>query len=99
VLTALDRADDAKAAVDRAIAIDGRLAESPAPALAGGDRPPPDPVFGDRPLGGPSLLAERSAGLIGGIFGGDAGQAHGPNWIADRWSRQWQDGRRLIAAK
>jgi hypothetical protein len=44
-------------------------------------------------------LAERSAGLIGGIFGDDAGQAHGANWIADRWSRQWQDGRRLIAAK
>ena len=99
VLTALDRADDAKAAVDRAIAIDGRLAEAPAPAVAGGERLPPDPVFGDRPLGGPSLLAERSAGLIGGIFHGVAGPAEGPNWIADRWSRHWQDGRRLIAAK
>lgn len=99
VLTALDRADDAQTAVTRAIAVDGRLADAPAPALAGGDRPPPDPVFGDRPLGGPSLLAERSAGLIGGIFREEAGRIDGPNWIADRWSRRWQDGRGLIAAK
>lgn len=99
VLTALDRADDAQTAVTRAIAIDGRLAEPPAPALAGGERVAPDPVFGDRPLGGPSLLAERSAGLLGGIFRDDAGRIEGPNWIADRWSRRWQDGRGLIAAK
>lgn len=99
VLTALDRTDDAQAAVTRAIAIDGRLAEAPAPAVAAADQPPPDPVFGDRPLGGPTLLAERSAGLIGGIFGNDAGDVGGPNWIADRWSRRWHDGRGLIAAK
>ncbi|MEI6241476.1 MAG: hypothetical protein WCR51_13895 [Planctomycetia bacterium] len=99
VLTALDRADDAKTAVHRAIAIDGRLAEQEPAAVAGADRLPPDPVFGDRPLGGPSLLAERSAGLIGGIFGAEAEDTDGPNWIADRWSRRWQDGRGLIAAK
>lgn len=99
VLTALDRADDAKAAVQRAIAIDGRLAETPAQAVAAADQLPPDPVFGDRPLGSPTLLAERSAGLIGGIFGHDAGDADGRNWIADRWARRWQDGRGLIAAK
>lgn len=99
VLTALDRADDAQSAVARAVAIDGRLADTPAPAVAGDDRPPPDPVFGDRPLGGPSLLAERSAGLIVAIFHGDTGPAEGSNWIADRWSRRWQDGRSLIAAK
>jgi tetratricopeptide (TPR) repeat protein len=99
VLTALDRADDAQAAVKRAIAIDGRLAEDSAPAVAAADQPPPDPVFGDRPLGSPTLLAERSAGLIGGIFWNDAGDVGGPNWIADRWSRRWHDGRGLIAAK
>lgn len=59
---------------------------------------PRDPVFGDRPLGGPSLLAERSSGLIGGIFGSDAGRIDLPNWIADRWSRQ-VDGNFLVAAR
>jgi hypothetical protein len=99
VLTALDRADDAQAAVKRAIAIDGRLAEASAPAAAAADQPPPDPVFGDRPLGGPSLLAERSTVLIAGIFGAEGDAGSGRNWIADRWSRRWQDGRGLIAAK
>ena len=98
VLTALERADDAQAAVNRAIAIDGRLAEAPAAAVAGGDRLPPDPVFGDRPLGGPSLLAQRSAGLIGGIFGADAEEVDGPNWIADRWSRRVR-GQVQVAAR
>ena len=97
VLTALDRADDATAAVTRAAAIDGRLAEAGPPAQAA-EPLPPDPAFGDRPLGAPSLLAERSHALIVGIFGAaDAGADRG-NWIAARWARQVQ-GDMLVAAK
>jgi hypothetical protein len=87
VLTALERADDAAEAVKRAVAIDGRLAEAGPPALAG-KQLPPDPAFGDRPLGAPSLLAERSHALLAGIFGtADAAVDEG-NWIAARWARR-----------
>ncbi len=98
VLTALDRPDDAEAALRKAAAIDGRLADAPAPAAVAA-RLPPDPVFGDRPLGSPSPLAARSAGLVAGIFGAEGGVGDGANWIADRWARRWPDGRGLIAAK
>lgn len=98
VLTALDRATDADKAVGRAVAIDGRLAESPA-AVADATRPPADPVFGDRPLGAPTLLAERSASLLAGIFSAAGAASDEPNWIADSWQRRGPDGRGLIAAR
>lgn len=87
VLTALDRPDDAEDALRRAVAVDGRLGEAPV-AVAGGAAP--DPVFGDRPLGSPSSLAARSAGLVAGIFGEDGDANAGANWIADRWARRVQ---------
>lgn len=97
VLTALDRGDEAAAAVNGAAAIDGRLAESRPPAPAA-ERLPPDPAFGDRPLGAPSLLAERSHALIAGIFGStDAGVDRG-NWIAARWAQRVQ-GDMFVAAR
>ena len=106
VLAALDRPDDAATAVARAVAIDGRLGTDRPAAIAAGDRLPPDPVFGDRPMGEPSALAARSASLLEGIFrdgAGNGGRAE-PNWIADRWSRQkWiaesLDGVNAVARK
>jgi hypothetical protein len=92
VLTALDRRDDAGNAVDRAVAIDARLGTDEPAAVAAAERLPPDPVFGDRPAGEPTTLASRSGQLVSRIFAdgqGNGGAAD--NWIADRWSRQWQD--------
>lgn len=97
VLTALERADDAAAAVNRAVTIDGRLAEAAPPAQAA-ERLPPDPAFGDRPLGAPSLLAERSHALLAGIFDAADVAADERNWIAARWARQMQ-GDVFVAAK
>lgn len=89
VLTALERDDDAAAAVKRAVVIDGRLAEAGPPAQVA-ERLPPDPAFGDRPLGAPSLLAERSHALLAGIFYGADAAADEGNWIAARWARHVQ---------
>jgi len=97
VLTALDRAADAAAALTRAEAIDGRLAEA-GPRGPAAERLPHDPAFGDRPLGAPSLLAERSHALIAGIFGAADASADPGNWIAARWTRRVQ-GDPLMAAK
>jgi len=96
VLTALDRADDAARAVERAVAVDARLGSDATAAVAAQQRLPPDPVFGDRPDTAATTLASRSTSLMTRIFretaAGEgpalAAQA-GPNWIADRWSRQW----------
>jgi hypothetical protein len=97
VLTALERDADAAAAVKRAAAIDGRLAEAGPPAVAA-ERLPPDPAFGDRPLGAPSLLAERSHALLAGVFGAPDGGVHERNWIAARWAQGLQ-GEMLVAAR
>lgn len=97
VLAALERADDAAEAVKRAVAIDGRLAEA-GPAVLAEERLPPDPAFGDRPLGAPSLLAERSLALISGIFNSGDERVGDGNWIAARWSRHVR-GNVLVAAK
>lgn len=96
-LTALERDADAAAAVKRAAAIDGRLAEAGPPAQAA-ERLPPDPAFGDRPLGAPSLLAERSHALLAGIFGAPDAEVHERNWIAARWAQSVQ-GEMLVAAR
>ncbi len=99
-LTALERDADAKAAVARAVAIDGRLGEDAEAAVAAAERLPPDPVFGDAPAAGPTALASRSASLLGRIFrNGAADDAPAGNWIAARWSRQWQDRVNVIARR
>jgi tetratricopeptide (TPR) repeat protein len=104
VLTALERADDAAKAVDRAVAIDARLGRDAAAAVAAQERLPPDPVFGDRPDSGPTTLASRSTGLLARIFrddppgNGPAGPA-GANWIATRWSQQWHGKLDAVAAR
>lgn len=97
VLTALDRADEVGRAVERAVAIDGRLGSDAAAAVAAHQQLPPDPVFGDRHDSAPTTLESRSSSLLTRIFRdhpADAGQgvAAGAeaNWIADRWLRQWQ---------
>lgn len=98
VLTALDRPDDAAAAIQRAIAIDGRLGDDPHAALAAAERLPPVPGMAVGP--GSMALAARSESLIGRIFRDDAA-AEGPaaNWIADRWSRQCQAEIARVARK
>lgn len=107
VLTALERADDAAKAVDRAVAIDARLGDDVAAAVAAQERLPPDPVFGDRPDTGPTTLISRSSGLLARIFPKEPAAADPampampavPNWIATRWSQQWQGQVNAIAAR
>jgi len=100
VLTALGRDADAQAAVARAVAIDARLGDDAVAAVAAADRLPPDPVFGDAPAGGPTALASRSASLLGRIFrSGPADEGAEGNWIAARWSRQWQERVNVIARR
>ena len=104
VLTALERADDAAKAVDRAVAIDARLGDDAAAAVAAQERLPPDPVFGDRPDTGPTTLISRSSGLLARIFpeepaGADPAAHAGANWIAMRWSQQWQGQVNAVAAR
>jgi hypothetical protein len=87
VLTALDRRADAGHAIERAVAIDGRLGSGPpalAPALAPAamaavDRLPPDPVFGESRADDPPALAARSGELLGRIFAEEQGAAAEPN--------------------
>jgi len=104
VLTALERADDAAKAVDRAVAIDGRLGDDAAAAVAAQERLPPDPVFGDRPDAGPTTLVSRSTSLLDRIFqelpaGLGPAVPAGANWIAARWSQQWQGQVNAVAAR
>jgi tetratricopeptide (TPR) repeat protein len=103
VLTALEREDDAAKAVDRAVAIDARLGHDPKAAVAAREQLPPDPVFGDRPDTGPTTLASRSAGLLARIFRDEAAgdcpaMPAAANWIATRWSQQWQGQVNAVAA-
>jgi hypothetical protein len=98
VLTALERRDEAQAAIDRAVAIDGRLGGDDAAARAAAQRLPPVPALGDP--SGPTALAARSGSLIGRIFqSGAAAVEPEVNWIADRWSQQWQGEIARLARK
>jgi hypothetical protein len=86
VLMALDRRDQADAAIGRAVAIDGRLAPVPAPPAAGLQLvAAADPIFGDRPAGTAPPFAVRGAAILREI----AAQAA---TLADRWSQRF-DGR------
>jgi hypothetical protein len=107
VLTALERADDAAKAVNRAVAIDARLGDDATAAVAAQERLPPDPVFGDRPDTGPTTLISRSSGLLARIFPKEPAEDDPavpampavPNWIATRWSQQWQGQVNAVAAR
>ena len=86
------------------MAIDARLGDDAAAAVAAQERLPPDPVFGDRPDNGPTTLASRSTGLLARIFrpqpAGAAGNPPaGANWIVARWSQQWQGALHAVAAR
>jgi tetratricopeptide (TPR) repeat protein len=105
VLTALERRDDAEAAIQRAIAIDGRLGEDADAAAVAAGRLPPVPALAAGPAStalsarSESLIA-RSESLIGRIFRDEpAGDGPAANWIADRWSRQWQAEIARVARK
>lgn len=101
VLTALERPDDAEKAVGRAVAIDARLGDDATAAVAAQDRLPPDPVFGDRPDGSPTTFSSRTASLLTRIFREEpaADGPAGANWIATRWSQQWQRQVNAVAAR
>ena len=78
-------------------AIDGRLAAAPPNRVDG----PPDPVFGDRPAGTRSPLAERGQAILDDIAaqsGGDDTAAESLARLARRWSDRWPDGLGAVAA-
>ena len=96
VLVALDRRELADAALDQAVAVDGRLADNArlvdlAAARAAAD----DPVFGRQPADLPPLASRGTAILkeIGGHADGNA-----IAWLADRWSARWGRGVNAVAA-
>ena len=96
VLMALDRRDQADAAIGRAVAIDGRLAPVPAPPAAGLQAVAvADPIFGDRPAGTAPPFAVRGAAILREIAaqaGGDDAAGRVVATLADRWSQRF-DGR------
>jgi hypothetical protein len=96
VLVALDRPEQADAAIGRAVAIDGRLAPIAAPAAAGLQAvAAADPVFGDRPAGAAPPFAVRGAAILREIASqadGDDGVGRVVATLADRWSQRF-DGR------
>ena len=96
VLVALDRQDQADAAIGRAVAVDGRLAPVPAPPAAGLQAvAATDPVFGDRPAGAAPPFAVRGAAILREIAaqgGGGEGAGRVVATLADRWSQRF-DGR------
>ncbi len=97
-LEALGRPEQATAALDRAVAIDGRLAAVPA-AAAGR---PADPVFGDRRADSPSPLAARGLAILrqigaGGAGPGDAGEPLAR--LADLWSARWTGDATSVATR
>lgn len=98
-LVALGRDGQADEAIDRAVAVDGRLAAAP-PQPANGLQAAPDPVFGDRPAGSPPAFATRGAAILQEIAA-QAGGGEGREVVAvlaDRWSRRFDRGIAAIAA-
>jgi len=91
-LVALGDSAGADAALERAIAIDGRLASAPPHR----DGLPPDPVFGDRPAGAPTPLVERGRALLAEI-GRPA--AEDVAWLARRWSDRWAGAVAAVASR
>jgi hypothetical protein len=89
---ALGEANAADTALERATAIDGRLAAAPPRR---GDLPP-DPVFGDRPADGVSPLAARGSAILREIGGAEAADVA---WLAARWGLRWGAGAADVARR
>ena len=97
-LVALGERGQADAALAKAVAIDGRLADTP-PAAG---NLPPDPVFGDRAAGAAQPLAARGVAVLRQI-GAEAAAANGEQapsvaWLAGRWATRFGDGINAVAA-
>jgi hypothetical protein len=102
VLEALGRRVAAETALDQAVAVDGRLADTAAAvhrvAVAGGE---PDPIFDGRPQADLPPLAARGVAILREIGAeADAGGKPAPAiaWLADRWSARWGRGVNAVAA-
>jgi hypothetical protein len=97
-LVALDDRAEADAALAKAVAIDGRLADTP-PAPG---HQPSNPIFGDRPAGAAQPLAARGVAVlrqIGAEAGGTGGEdAPALAWLAGRWANRFGDGINAVAA-
>jgi hypothetical protein len=92
-LVALDERVEADAALARAQAIDGRLADGAPPR----DGQRVDPVFGDRPAGTSRPLEERGEAVLRQIAaqgGGDQAIA----WLAGRWTTRFGGDLGAVAA-
>ena len=95
VLEALDRRDLADAAIDQAVAVDGRLADTGRIVdLAAARDAADDPVFGRQAADLPPLAA-RGAAILRDI-GADA-DGKPLAWLADRWSARWGRGVNAVA--
>jgi hypothetical protein len=92
-LVALGERGEADAALTKAKAIDGRLADA-APVR---DGQPADPVFGDRPAGAARPLEARGEAVLRQIAaqgGGDQAIA----WLAGRWTTRFGGDLGAVAA-
>lgn len=99
VLVALERATEAESSIQRAIAVDGRLADAAAPPAADLEQQTAfDPVFDRRPTAGGSAIARRGADILRQI--GDSGMADqdAVAWLADRWSDRERQATATVAA-
>lgn len=98
-LVALGERGQADAALAKATAIDGRLADAP---VRRGDAPP-DPVFGDRPADAPPPLAARGQAILRQIAGDasevEAGGAPAIATLAARWAERFGTGPATIARR
>jgi hypothetical protein len=98
-LVALGDRPQADAALARAAAIDGRLANVPPRPDAG----PADPVFGGRPAGSPPPAAARGQAILRQIAGqaGPAGAAPAPALagLAARWAERFGEGHAEVARR
>lgn len=99
VLVALGRAADAESSIERAIAVDGRLAEA-APRLAArvDQEPPFDPVFDRRPTDGGSAIARRGTEILRQIGAASPADDGRLAWLADRWSARERDVAAAVAS-
>jgi hypothetical protein len=95
-LVAIGERGQADAAMAKAVAIDGRLADA---APAAGDQPP-DPVFGDQPADADQPLAARGQAVLRQIAAetaageGDASV----DWLSGRWANRFAGVMNAVAA-
>lgn len=102
VLEALDRREAAESALDQAVAVDGRLADTAGDAnrIAVRDGAP-DPVFDGLPQADLPPLAARGVAIlreIGGTADAEGNPAPAIAWLVDRWSARWGRGVNAVAA-